>query len=206
MMKLLTDIQNALMVAGVSAVCAVSAAFVLLSILAAIRDVSRNLPGKAACLAFLVSSAILMIFGGGKISFPRTNPDYELLADDGTSHVSNTVVRVGYTRHRILPDSADLNIWNIPAASTNDADWTEVLSTTVGASPSPIVISYPNATNYRWMVYTTWQPAPAVQTNGVLHALWTGTNRAGRVFGVPVRSVVKEDGTIIAPPNKEIEE
>lgn len=203
MARILINVHNALLAAGVTAICACSAAFVLLAVAAAMRDVRRHILGKAACLSFLTLSMVLIAIGGGKITFPRTNTDYELLADDGTSYVSNSVVRVGYTRHRILPDSADLNIWNIPAASTNDADWTEVMSTTVGASPSPIVISYPNATNYRWMVYTTWQPAPAVQTNGVLHALWTGTNHAGRVFGVPVRSSVIEDGTKLAPPSQE---
>ena len=139
------------------------------------------------------------------ISFPRTNYEIELLTNDGTSYVSNDVVRVGYLRHRILPDSADLNVWRRENGSTNDDAWVAQYVSTVGDSPSPVMIDFPAATNFDWIVFTTWQPGPSVQTNGVLHSAWRGVPGPlnVRIFGVPIRTHVIEDGNLIAPPKKQ---
>ena len=159
--------------------------------------------GRVGGVMAAVMVAAFVYYGGSKsITFPRTNAEMVLLADDGTSYVSNDVVRVGYTRHRILPDVADLNVWRRENGSTNDEDWVAQLVTTVGASPSPVLIDFPAATNFDWIVFTTWQPGPSVQTNGVLHSAWRGVPGPlnVRIFGVPVRTRVLEDGTTIAPP------
>lgn len=170
------------------------------------REAGRRVHmGRVGGVMAAVMVAAFVYYGGSKsITFPRTNAEMVLLADDGTSYVSNDVVRVGYARHRILPDVADLNVWRRDAASTNDEDWVAQLVTTVGASPSPVMIDFPAATNYDWIVFTTWQPGPSVQTNGVLHSAWRGVPGPlnVRIFGVPVRTRVLEDGTTIAPPQR----
>ena len=170
--------------------------------LAVRRRVRISRMGSVMAAVFV---AALSYYGGSKsISYPRTNAEMALLTDDGTSYVSNDVVRVGYARHRILPDVADLNVWRRENGSTNDEDWVAQLVTTVGAQPSPILIDFPAATNFDWIVFTTWQPGPSVQTNGVLHSAWRGVPGPinVRVFGVPVRTHVIEDGTTIAPPQR----
>lgn len=152
-----------------------------------------------------VMVAAFVYYGGSKsITFPRTNAEMGLLADDGTSYVSNDVVRVGYTRHRILPDTADLNVWRRECGDTNDENWVAQFVSTVGESPSPVMIDFPAATNFDWIVFTTWQPGPSVQTNGVLHSAWRGVPGPlnVRIFGVPVRTRIIEDGTTIAPPQR----
>lgn len=168
--------------------------------LAAMRRVRISRMGSVLAVVFV---ATLTYYGGSKsISYPRTNAEIALLADDGTSYVSNDVVRVGYVRHRILPDSADLNVWRRENGSTDDDAWVAQLVTTVGAAPSPVLIDFPAATNFDWIVFTTWQPGPSVQTNGVLHSAWRGVPGPlnVRVFGVPIRTHVIEDDNLLAPP------
>lgn len=159
--------------------------------------------GRVGGLMAAVMVTGLVYYGGSKsITFPRTNAEMVLLADDGTSYVSTDVVRVGYVRHIILPDAADFNVWRRDVGNTNDEDWVAQLVTTVGASPSPVMIDCPAATNFDWIVFTTWQPGPSVQTNGVLHSAWRGVPGPlnVRVFGVPIRTHVIEDGNLLAPP------
>lgn len=168
--------------------------------LAAMRRVRISRMGSVLAVVFV---AALSYYGGSKsISYPRTNAEIALLADDWTSYVSNDVVRVGYVRHLILPDSADLNVWRRENGSTDDDAWVAQLVTTVGAAPSPVLIDFPAATNFDWIVFTTWQPGPSVQTNGVLHSDWRGVPGPlnARVFGVPIRTHVIEDDNLLAPP------
>ncbi len=155
-------------------------------------------------LSAVMVVAMVYYAGSKSLTFPRTNSEMVLLADDGTSYVSNDVVRVGYTRHLILPDAADLNVWRRHVGNTNDDDWVAQLVTTIGDSPSPVMIDFPAATNYDWIVFTTWQPGPSVQTNGVLHSTWRGVPglTGARIFGVPLRTHVIEDGNTIAPPQR----
>ncbi len=136
------------------------------------------------------------------VQFPITNPDIFFLADDGTSLVSEDNVRIGYKRHQILPDSADFNVWRRKIGETNTIDWVAQYVSTVGESPSPVLIPFNNATNYEWIVFTTWQPSPTVQTNGVLHCSWRGVPGpySVRLFGVPMRTYVISDGVQLAPP------
>ena len=155
--------------------------------------------------------AAIIVFGltyyaGSKavssIQFPITNPDIFFLSNDGTSLVSEDNVRIGYKRHKILPDSADFNVWRREIGNTNDLDWVAEYVSTVGESPSPVVIPFANATNYNWIVFTTWQPSPTVQTNGVLHCAWRGVPGPVnvRLFAVPVRTYVISDGIQLSPP------
>ena len=207
MIDTLHAIQHCLAVGCLSALVAfvVSLAIFLVcrSFRTAMRSARISLIGSVLAAVFVAG---LSYYGGSKsISFPITNAEMALLGNDGTSYVSNDVVRVGYVRHRILPDSADLNVWRRECSSTNDDAWVAQYVSTVGASPSPVMIDFPSATNFDWMVFTTWQPGPSVQTNGVLHSAWRGVPGPlnVRIFGVPIRTHVIEDGNLIAPPKKQ---
>lgn len=204
MIETLHAIQQVLAVCCFAALATVMVVLALWRVwrtsLAARRRVRISRMGSVMAAVFV---AALSYYGGSKsISYPRTNAEMALLADDGTSYVSNDVVRVGYVRHRILPDSADLNVWRRENGCTDDDAWVAQLVTTVGAAPSPVLIDFPAATNFDWIVFTTWQPGPSVQTNGVLHSAWRGVPGPlnVRVFGVPIRTHVIEDGKQLAPP------
>lgn len=210
MIDTLHDIQNGLAVGCLSALVAFVVALAIFLVCRSARTAMRS--ARISRLGSVLAAAFvgaLAYYGGsksiGSISYPRTNAEMALLANDGTSYVSNDVVRVGYLRHRILPDSADLNVWRRENGSTNDDAWVAQYVSTVGESPSPVLIDFQAATNFDWIVFTTWQPGPSVQTNGVLHSAWRGVPGPlnVRIFGVPIRTNVIEDGKLIAPPKKQ---
>lgn len=207
MIDTLRAIQNGLAVGCVAALVAFLASLAIFLVCRSSRTAMRSARiSRIGSVLAAVFVAALSYYGGSKsISFPITNAEMALLGNDGTSYVSNDVVRVGYFRHRILPDSADLNVWRRECSSTNDDAWVAQYVSTVGASPSPVMIDFPAATNFDWIVFTTWQPGPSVRTNGVLHSAWRGVPGpiSVRVFGVPIRTHVIEDGNLIAPPKKQ---
>lgn len=184
---------------------AMLAPFIFAHFASALRRMKRK-RGSLECIFMALLGVGAVMYGGakggGSVSYPRTNPHYELLRDAG-SVVSNDTVTIRYTPHPILPPEADLQIWRRPLELTNDTDWVEHLATTVGAFPSPQTIDFPNAISNNWSVFTTWSPAPSVQTNGVLHALWRGTNAApSRIDAIPLGTQVRENGFTIAPPER----
>lgn len=207
MIDTLHAIQQGLAVCCVVALVAFVASLALFLVCRSARTVMRSARKSliTSVLAAVFTCKLTHYAVSKYISFPRTNAEMALLANDGTSYVSNDVVRVGYFRHRILPDSADFNVWRRECSSTNDDEWVAQYVSTVGASPSPVMIDFPAATNFDWIVFTTWQPGPSVQTNGVLHSAWRGVPGPlnVRIFGVPIRTHVIEDGNLIAPPKKQ---
>lgn len=146
-------------------------------------------------------AAFMIWFAGGKhagsVSYPRTDPLQSYLTDNG-SFVTNDFVHVAYSRI-IVPDSAPLVIERRRLDQTNDVDWVVHLETTIGAFPSPQDVYFAAATNWNWVVYTTWTPGPSVQTNGVWHAMW-GKDRKTGLHIIPVRTAIRVDGETIATP------
>ena len=207
MIDALHAIQHCLAVGCLSALVAFMVALALFLVCRSARAAMRSarISRLASVLAAVFVAALTHFAASKHIIFPKTNSEIALLTNDGTSYVSNDVVRVGYLRHRILPDSADFNVWRRENGSTNDDAWVAQYVSTVGESPSPVLIDFPAAINFDWMVFTTWQPGPSVQTNGVLHSAWRGVPGPlnVRIFGVPIRTHVIEDGNLIAPPKKQ---
>ncbi len=221
-------LETALTWAMAGAAAAIAACLALAALYEVARPFVRRLaalwrrsPAKVALA--LAALAVGVSWGGSKgrvatITFPRTNPDYELLKDAG-SHVESDNLQIRFTAHALLPDEADIQIWRREVASTNDADWVMLETRTLarwfangyvhddidGYWYSRYINDIP-ATNWHWVVFTSWQPGAAVQTNGVLHATWLGTNADERVLGVPLRTGVYEDGARLAPPTKEEDE
>ncbi len=196
-------LQNIL---GCAAVCAALAGGGIVGVML-VYDLGKPLWSRLArlwrrspveCVAAVALLCYCVAWGGGKITFPRTTIEYELLKDAG-SEVTGNAVTVVYTRHALLPDLADIQLWRRPAASTNDADWVMCASNSVAAWSSPQIYEYADATNQRWVVFTTWTPSPAVQTNGVFHIGWIGTNGTESVLGVPKQTSIYRNGALIAP-------
>lgn len=161
----------------------------------------RRVP-RGRRLPMVVLAGVCIAYGGSKIRFPRSNPYYELIRDVGSEATADGLV-IRYSRHRILPDTADFQVWTRPLGSTNDSDYVERVASTVGACPSPFHLELPGATNMEAVVFTTWSPGPSVHTNGTLVVWWRGTNTAdGAVLAVPLGTSVTEGGARLAPPER----
>lgn len=151
-------------------------------------------------LVLALVAAVATMYGGrkGAITYPRTDPSVAYIADAG-SYLTNDFVHVNFTRV-IVPDTASLYIDRREVAATNDPNaWINHITTTFAQFAVPQDISFQNATNYDWMVYTDWTPGPSVVTNGVWHAFWGVDQRQGKYF-IPIRTAVRENGNTIATP------
>ena len=182
------------------------------------------------CVAAVALLCYCVAWGGGKITFPRTNAEYELLKDNGSfiltagETMTNQyydvasdydLLAIRFTFLPILPDTADIQLWRRPVSSTNDADWVIYDNNPLtfynfdGLGERDIPLDAHTATNWNWVVFTTWQPTPSVQTNGVLHVdWWGGTNGAATaVFGIPLKSTVETtEGKQLAPTRPNADE
>ena len=153
-------------------------------------------------LALLALAGAATIYGGSKsrvgtVSFPRTDPLVAYLSDAG-SYVTNDFVHVAFTRV-VVPDSAGLFIDRRAVSSTNDADWVTHIATTFEQFQPPQDVQFTAASNWNWAVYTDWTPGPAVETNGVWHAMFGIDRRSGRHV-IPVRACIRVDADVIATP------
>lgn len=182
------------------AMLAVAAALPLARFLAEAWDRANG--DRFGRYVFLAAVAWATLYGNAKhriggISYPYTDPEVHYLTDAG-SYVTNDAVHVSFTRI-IAPTSAPLLIDYRQVDQTNDTDWVNHTTTTFAEFPNPCDIQFPAATNYDWIVYTTWTPGPTVKTNGVWHAYW-GLDRKQRAYIIPVRTYVRDNTTIIATP------
>lgn len=157
----------------------------------------RRLSGGRLVVFFVLALCALVWGRKGGISFPRTDPNQSYLTNRG-SRVDGDGVYIDFTRI-IVPDSASLFVDCRSVESDSDADWVNVLATTFGETTPPIEIPFSNATNYDWVIYTTWTPEPSVKTNGVWHALW-GRDKRQHFYYIPLRTAVRVDGQTIATP------
>ena len=84
----------------------------------ALRTFFRSVPaGSRAALA--LATAVCIAYGGTKsLRFVQTNPDYNLIFDDGSELLENELI-IRYGRHPILPDDADFQVWARPGGSEN---------------------------------------------------------------------------------------
>lgn len=179
-------------------VCAVVAFVVLGELLARSARVLRRALRPSQLAAFVVASFACSMFGRkGGITFPRTDADASYLTNRG-SFITNDYVHIDFARI-IAPDSAHVFVDYRQVDMTNDTDWATLIDSTFAEFSVPTNVPFANATNYDWMVYTTWTPGPSVLTNGVWHAMW-GLDKRGKRYLIPIRTAVRVDGEVIATP------
>lgn len=153
--------------------------------------------GEMSALALL---ACVCTYAAQKriVSYPRTDPTQAYLTDNGSYVDSDTsVVHIDFNRI-IAPDSAPVYIDRLQDGDETGT-WVNQVSATFGTLALPYEFTFANATNYKWIVYTTWTPGPTVQTNGVWHCYW-GTDKDRHELLIPVRTAVRVDGETIATP------
>ena len=200
-MRILAEIQGALVVACMIGLAAIGMAVALHRLLAPMAALAlKAVRASVWRAAFLAVFACAFIFYGatkGTISFPYTDFEKRYLVDNG-SYVTNDFIHVNFTR-LLAPSSADLHIDFRQWQSTNDDEWVSLVDTTFADFQLPQDIQFPNATNFNFAVYTTWTPGAAVQTNGVWHSYW-GLDRKLHFHMIPVRTAVRVDDEIIATP------
>ena len=157
-----------------------------------------RLSRRALFALLAVAVACTVCARKGNITYPATDPTTAYLRDDG-SFVTNDLVHVSFTRI-IVPDTATLCIDRRRVDSEgDDSAWTSHIETTFADFQVPQDIQFESATNWDWVVYTTWTPGPSVQTNGVWHAVWGKDQKLHRYF-IPLRTSVRVDGQVIATP------
>ena len=151
---------------------------------------------------FVLGAALATLYGGakhGSVAFPYTDPELRYLYDAG-SYVTNGFVHVNFTRLPMVPDSADLQGWCRPAASTHDDEWIQFLDTTFAAFPVPVDIEFDGAETNDFQFFTTWTPGPAAHTNGVAEIQWRkGYLDPSNAAAVPWRTGLYIEGMRVAP-------
>lgn len=159
--------------------------------------------GRFIVLAPLVAVAVL--YGGskqreGRVSFPYTDPTNRYFTDDG-SRVDDDGVWLAF-RAVGVPNSADFHGVFRSIESTDDADWEEFLTGTVGQYLTPRLIPFENAKAFDFQFFSTYTAGPTVHTNGVLNVKWGVPTRAssGTVEALPIRSEVRLDSKPVATP------
>ena len=146
---------------------------------------------------------ICLVFVGstkhGSVTYPYTDPEVRYLYDAG-SYVTNGYLHVAFTRLPMVPDSADLQGWCRPNASTNDDEWVQFLDTTFAAFPVPADIEFDGAETNDFIFFTTWTPGPAAHTNGVAEIQWRkGYLDPSRAAAVPWRTGIYIEVERVAP-------
>lgn len=148
-----------------------------------------------------VFACLLTLYAGAKhlatITFPTLGDSINYFQDSG-SYVTNDYVHVEFTTV-VIPQTANLFVYRRQIDSTNDIDWVEHLATTIGEFDQPQDIQFAAATNFDWIVFSTWTPGPAVETNGVWHAYW-GLDQQRHESLIPVRTMIRVDDEVIATP------
>lgn len=196
MNDVITIYQHAI-VCGCVFALAVIAAVVLLHVCGrALRTARRSLrPAEVAVFALLAG---FCCWAAQKrlVSYPRTDPTQTYLSDLG-SWVDGDLVHIDF-RRIIVPDSATMFI-DRQEIGAEDARWIPHMIAPFRDIRLPLEFTYPDATNFNWVVYTDWTPGPSVLTNGVWHAMWGRDRKFGR-HAIPLRTAVRVDGRTIATP------
>lgn len=193
---MITAIRHVILYACLSCLAAMGAVLLTVLFNKSARAVMSRLmfPSLAACL--VMAFWCTYVGGSKRVIYPRTDASASYLVDRG-SYVSNDVVHVDFTR-LVVPASATFYLDYRPDGSTNDADYATAYSAAFSDFTLPLDVPFENATNYTWIAYTDWTPGPAIETNGVWHAIWGMT--IPRTHILPVRTSVRVDGEVIATP------
>lgn len=181
-------LQAVVMVAGV----VVLAAITIGTFLYAMRDVPRKITTFIGSWFVGLLLVVGVVWYGGSKSMT-----FDAGLRDNGSWVSNNTVHVAWT-YTGIPSASTLYIAYRESGTTNK--WADLGETVVSALVWEGTLA--NATNYDYLVYTTYVPPSPVHTNGV----WVGPvyetkKRQGAQSFIVINGVIREHGKAIAPPN-----
>lgn len=189
-MKVLADIfRYAVLVSCLCALAAMGAYFAARMFHGTAKKLLGGLGGSWLVAAAFVVGAVF--YGGSKSIRWDVG-----LRDNGTEITNDTVtVRWTYTG---IPSASSVFIDVRECGS--DGEWQNLGETVASALEWTGTLA--NATNYDYLVYTTYVPPSPVHTNGV----WVGPvyetkKRQGAQSFILINGVIREHGKAIAPPN-----
>ena len=187
MKELVETSQYAIMVAGVAVLLLMG----MLAIAWRMRGVAgalRRFFGMCGLAGFLV--AFCVWYGGGKsITFDTGLRDNGSWASNNTVHVSWTYIGI--------PSASSVYIAYRETNTTNA--WEDLGETVASALVWEATVQ--NATNYDYLVYSTYVPPSPVHTNGVWQGpVYETKKRVGANSFVVIGAEVREHGCTIAPP------
>lgn len=188
MKELVETLQHFIMSAGVAALVIIG----LLCLSWHLRGVSDALRKFFAAQSLAVLFFFVCVWYGGGKSF-----SFDTGLRDNGSYATNDMVHVAWT-YTGIPSASSLYIAYRESGTTNK--WADLGETVVSALVWDGTLA--NATNYDYLVYSTYVPPSPVHTNGV----WQGPayetkERRGANSFIIIGAVVREHGRAIAPPN-----
>lgn len=189
MRELVDTFQRAVMLAGVATLLLI----VLLRLVWHLRGVPnalRKFLGLQALASLLVVACIF--YGGGKSSF-----SFDTGLRNNGSYSTNDTVHVAWT-YIGIPSASSVYIAYRETNTTNA--WEDLGETVASALSWDGTVQ--NATNYDYLVYTTYVPPSPVHTNGVWQGpVYETKRRVGAGSFIVIGAEVREHGKAIAPPN-----
>ena len=189
MRELVETLRHFIMFAGVAALVIVGL-LCLAWHLRGVPNALRKFFGLHSLAALL--SVVCVWYGGGKTSF-----SFDTGLRDNGSYAKNNTVYVAWT-YTGIPSASSLYVAYRERGTNNK--WADLGETVVSALVWEGTLA--NATNYEYLVYTTYVPPSPVHTNGV----WQGPayetkERRGANSFIIIGAEVREHGRAIAPPN-----
>ena len=188
MKELVDTFQRAVMLAGVATLLLI----VLLRLVWHLRGVPnalRKFLGLQALASLLVVACIF--YGGSKsITFDTG------LRDNG-SYATNDTVHIAWT-YIGIPSASSVYIAYRETNTTNA--WEDLGETVASALVWEATVQ--NATNYDYLVYSTYVPPSPVHTNGVWQGpVYETKKRVGANSFIVIGAEVRQHGKAIAPPS-----
>ena len=189
MKELVDTLRNAIMVAGVATLLLI----VLLRLVWHLREVP-NAPRKFLGLQALTSLLVVacIFYGGGKSSF-----SFDTGLRNNGSYATNDTVHIAWT-YIGIPSASSIYIAYRESGTTNV--WNDLGETVASALVWEATVQ--NATNYDYLVYSTYVPPAPVHTNGVWQGpVYETKKRVGANSFIVIGAEVRQHGKAIAPPS-----
>ena len=182
--------HTAVMAIGLSALAAIGAFFAARLFKGVAGHLIGGLGGSSlVALAFVAG---VVYYGGGKSSF-----SFDMGLRDNGSYATNDTVHVAWT-YVGIPSASSVYIAYRETGTTNA--WDDLGETVASALSWDATVQ--NATNYDYLVYSTYVPPAPVHTNGVWQGPVYETKRRVRSSEfIVIGAEVRKHGKAIAPPN-----
>ena len=188
MKELVETLQHFIMSAGVAALVIVGLLFLTWH-LRGVPNALRRFFGLHSLAAML--AVVCVWYGGGK-SF-----SFDTGLRDNGSYATNDTVHVAWT-YTGIPSASTIYIAYRESGTTNR--WDDLGETVASALSWDAAVQ--NATNYDYLVYSTYVPPSPVHTNGVWQGpVYETKERRGANSFIIIGAEVREHGRAIAPPN-----
>lgn len=189
MKELVETSRYVIMVAGVATLLIIG----LLRVAWRLRGVAAQLRRFFwMCSLAAILAVVCVFYGGGKSSF-----SFDTGLRDNGSYATNDTVHIAWT-YIGIPSASSIYIAYRETGTTNV--WNDLGETVASALSWDATVQ--NATNYDYLVYSTYVPPAPVHTNGVWQGpVYETKKRVGANSFIVIGAEVRQHGKVIAPPS-----